>query len=240
MAFIVQRFNDYRLQLGREEIIRPMSFGTSWGALRIAMLCTVNGGSGAFAPAQQTTITGLYPLSMGLTQGNVGILTDNTVDALYGAFGLSGASWTPTATGNNFYYQLNGAINPFQKIGGTITTIAPNSNQGSAVAGDSLQSSGGSLFRMPINLDIIKTSLTTPTTNYTMSFYSPTSAQLGDVPEDTWFDRIQTYGQMTNTSQNGSVTFQPSGNLLHDSVFIAWNRLCPVLEISAWAVIRFD
>jgi len=243
MAFVTQRLNDYKIQVGREEIVRLMPFGSNWQTLRIAMLGAVVGtasfGSGS------NTIYGLPQFTIGVCQGAIGCSSDLTTDALLfnPSNSASTATWTYASSGANNYFSPSGSgSNVIQKIGGTATSLGTTGGAASGILGAVPINFPSAHHRLPFVLDILKNSLSGPVSppTYTYNIYMPTNGQLGDISEDTFFDRIQTFGIITGTTAIGGLTtIAPSGNLLHDSVCFFWGRHVPTFEVSVLAVIRF-
>lgn len=246
MSFLVQRLSDYRFNLGREEFIRPMLWGSNWNSLRIAALVQVNTASTFVNPFS-------FPqIALGVTTGNSGILVDTTVDVIGGCPAIASANFT-YGSGSGAYYVGAATVGAtsFQKIGSTFTTVTAGAT--AAYLG-ALQQAGNALVgRTPIVVDIVKSTLATGVASpYTVTLWTPsTNANLVDCPPATFFggtSAAQVGVQSFNapygitaalTSDGAPATLAVTGNMLHDSAFLMWNRTQPTLDVSAFVVIRF-
>jgi hypothetical protein len=235
MAFIVQTLTLNRLQLGREEMLRPLVFGAQWNIVRIAALVQVQTGAGFLNQA------GMPPITLGLATGASGIYNDSTTDVIGGTPGLSwGLNWTwATGSGNYYVSASSGGATGFQKVGSAFTTAI---NGSSVMYMGALNVPGGAYNnRTIIALDITKSTLTTPSaTPYTFTFWSPNTGTLStDTSVTNFFDRVQQLNAITNCVALGTASLTPAGAMAHDHALIAWNRSSPALDVCAWAAIRF-
>jgi hypothetical protein len=241
MAFIVQRLTlSNRLQLAKEDMIRPLSFGTNWNSLRIAVLIQIN-----HATSWQTA-TGYPFLALGVCLGNSPIFAgDTTVDAFGWGAGNTGPTWTSglvtwSATYNSFASPAGGGT-AFQKIGSSIVASNPVTGSGYTLQMGGMSSPGGTTYlnRTPIYLDITRGYPATPAmNNYTLLCNAPYSNQGVDLDPGTFYDRLQT-STLTGTQIQYNSTLTVTGNMLWDSVFFSWPRLTPTVEIVELAVVRW-
>jgi hypothetical protein len=235
MAFIVQTLTLNRLQLGREEMLRPLVFGARWNTVRIAALVQVQTGAGFLNQA------GMPPLTLGLATGASGIYNDSTTDVIGGTPGVSWTTnWTWATSSGNYYVSGSSAgATGFQKIGSTFTTAVAGA---SAPYIGALNVPGGAYNqRTIIALDISKSTPSTPSAvPYTFTFWMPnTGALSSDTSVANFFDRVQQLNAITNCVALGSASLTPTGTMAHDHALIAWNRSFPALDVCAWAAIRF-
>ena len=242
MAFIVQRLTDNRLELGREELIRPMPWGNQWQAVRIAALVQVNTGSAFNSPYS-------FPqIALGLSTGNSGILVDNTVDVIGGApsTNFATAGWTYTQGAGPSYYTTapTTGMTGFQKLGSAFTTATNGST--AASIGALSQAGNNTVNRVPIVVDIVKNTYTSGLSSpYTITLWTPsTAANLVDCTPALFFTGIQILSAPTGAtaalSSIGAASLAVSGNMQHNSAWLMWNRCQPTLYISEFAVIRFS
>lgn len=240
MAYIVQRLTlNKRLQLAKEDVIRPVSFGSNWNSVRIAVLIQINGAS------NWTTQAGYPFLALGMCRGTNPIFAgDTTVDALGWAPGNTGPTWGASAvawnaTYNSFSWVAGGTA--FQKIGSSFVASNPQTGSGYTLQMGGMSSPGGTTFlnRTPIYLDITRGFPATPVMNsFTFLCSAPYSTQGVDLDPGTFYDRLQT-STLTNTQTQYNAALTVTGDMLWDSVFFSWFRMTPVVEIVELAVVRF-
>lgn len=235
MAFIVQTLTLNRLQLGREEMLRPLVFGAQWNIVRIAALVQVQTGASFLNQA------GMPPLALGLATGASGIYNDSTTDVIGATHGISWTTnWTwATGSGNYYVSGSSGGMTGFQKIGSSFTTAI---NGSTLPYFGALNVPGGAYNqRTIIAADFIKGTPSTPnTTPYSIIFWCPNTGALStDTTVANFFDRVQQLNAITNCVALGTASLTPAGGMAHDHALIAWNRSSPALDVCAWAAIRF-
>lgn len=234
MAFIVTRLTENHIQLGREELIRKLPFGTNWRFLRIAALISINS-NGAWTPG-----TDVPPWWMGVTQGPYGILTENTVDAL--GIGLPiqsqwGNQWlfTNSSQFNQLNIQTFSAGGWAQKLGQVWTTN--NLTQIGCWFG--CNSYNATPFHTALMVDITKGTIANSNpASYSLNFWCPAGLQAADLSVDTFFNQIQNPQSMANMTPH-AWNFTAAGNLLHDYALFSWSRDVPSIELAEFCVIRF-
>lgn len=235
MAFIVQTLALNRLQLGREEMLRPLVFGAQWNIVRIAALVQVQTNAGFLNQA------GMPPLTLGLATGASGIYNDNTADVIGATPGINwSTNWTWGTGSGNYYVSANyGGMTGFQKIGSAFATATSGS---SLLFIGALNVPGGAYNqRTIIAADFIKgTPGTGSAAPYSVIFWSPNTGALStDTTVANFFDRVQQLNAITNCVALGTASLTPTGGMAHDHALIAWNRSSPALDVCAWAAIRF-
>ena len=114
MAFILQNSDDRRIQVGGEELLRPLSFGTNWTRLRVGYRFRLN--------ASFTIPAGI--LMVGLCQGAQGFLSPSTTDYLGMQVGnvVAGVIWTMTTGGAYPYVVMGNNSITYRKVASVITT----------------------------------------------------------------------------------------------------------------------
>jgi hypothetical protein len=234
MAFIVQRLTEQRLQLGREDLLRPVTFGSNWNVIRIAALIQVNLASLLRQPTSAPLI------SLGMATGPSGILGSTT-----SAIGAGPGSWTAWdwafQTSGGAYYLTSAApgATTFQKVGSVFTT---SYNSGSTALLPALPVPGSSAIqRAPIIVDIARgTYVTGNPTPITVDLWLPTTAAgILDLNLATFYERIQGLTTITNMTRLVGLSFSATQPLTQDHAFLSWSYATPTLEVCAFTVIRF-
>lgn len=235
MAYIVQTLSANRLQIGHEEMLRPLVFGSQWNAVRIAALVQVD------TAASFLNSNSLPPLALGIATGASGIWNDGTTDVIAASPSINFShNWTWGTGSGNYYVQCSsGGMTGFQKIGSAFTTATSGS---SVCFMGALPNFGTpSNYRTIVAADFIKgTPQTGSATPYSVIFWAPNSAATAaDASLTNFFDRVQQMNAITNCVALGTATLTPSGSMAHDYALLAWNRSSPAFDVCAWAAIRF-
>ncbi len=225
MSHIVESISgDRRIQLAKEEFVRPMSFGTAWNKIRIGMRLGLSGNS--------AVVTSL-PFYVGVCKGPNTFLSDSTTDwfgAGLGQSGYGGLTWAFTAGTPSYYTGSSAGCSTTWKVGSTLTW-----NWG-----------GGTAAIFPANvttncaqcfLDITKTS----STQWTPQWWVPTTAAAAQthITESQFFLNMENETAPPNTASGGTYTWTYTGAGQQDSISIVWFHSWPVMEISTIAVCRF-
>lgn len=237
MPFITQTLlNDNRLQIGREEFVRPHAWGGQWRKLRIGLHWAMNAtpgieqatsGVGVFASANFTYFF------LGLCQGSTGYSSPSTPDALVASPFTQGgvrSSFTNNFSAPYNYYSV--FFNPGRFIWkqGTV--------ENSITAG-SLQVFGACTpARQQLFLDIAFVNTNTVSWN----IWGPGSSAhaITDISRFAFLQAMEMDTGMPNVSQWTSNALQNyAGNFSLDSVCLYWERSIPTFEISEIAVTRF-
>ena len=241
MPYIVQNLTalDLRLQLGAEELIRPISFGSQWGRIRIGVrLVFLYGNS---SPSPQIGFTG-GTFYGGVCVGSAGFSSPNCVDAVGCWYGGT----TTPATQPWFYTFAAGAY-------GLVST---NSNPGvyyfrktgSAITGTG---AGGYLYTVAhpyastnycgAYWDITRTSPTSTTLDHWCSCAS-TAVAMANMTRANHISNMESEGTPTASgisyNHQGSTAITTT-NAPWDTVFVGWQRSVPVIEIRDLMVLRF-
>lgn len=223
MSFIVESISgDRRIQLGAEEIVRPMAIGTNWTKLRIGIRAGLWYAGGNFSNAV---------LALGVCQGQNGFISTNTVDyfgVVAGSAMLS--TWTITTTSQPFAYTPAGAVY-FRKTGQSVVSSTAGSATGPFFTCNPQQ------FRSQFFFDITKGA-----TTYTFSSwgFNAFATSQTDVSRAVFLQALENEVSPTSlTNLFASQTIAYSGSGLFDSVSLYWNRSTPTMEISDLAVCRY-
>lgn len=249
MSFLVQRLTDYRIDLGYEELYRKMPWGSNWQIVRVAALLQTTASDSIVMPPPVVFPNPFF--SLGLCTGNYGFLTPAAQMAKVDALGLglgNSAAWTSNwiiqAVNSNPVLATPGVyFTTIQKLGAAF----PNTNSAAGGAygwylGAVVSPGAPSLCRMPVVIDWTKGSFGGGNpASYTFQFWCPSgnaTANVADVTQATFFDRIQPFNSVANTTGiSGSMSV--SGSMLHDTVCVSWQKAWPLLEISELVVIRY-
>lgn len=223
MAAIVQTLTgDNRLQLGREDFVRPMQIGMSWTRLRIGVMFAVNGvnrfPNGTFL--------------IGVCQGSVGFSDPNCTDFI----GLTPFSYNAGVSdwvynvGSSTYAPGANSPSMIQKIASSVTTTSTGISNSAAcwatisdkrtMAAVELTKTDGNgiLFRL---------------------LYPNTVAVPVDWSVNTFMQDLETETGPPNLTTSSLIPFTAVGSRLWDNVNIYWSKSAPTLEISTVAAIRF-
>lgn len=225
MSFIVETISgDRRIQLANEEIVRPMSMGTSWTKIRIGVRHAVWIVSGNF---------GATEYAIGVCQGQNGVTSPGTVDAVGMVPGGSiTPTWNYTAAGGVIPPVLSptgSGIQAFTKVGALYTATAGGGNTGALVGNPNTSHSA-------YYVDILKGS-----PQYSITLWSPQNAAAAqtEITRSAFLQSMENEAAPANVSSSNAVPFTYAGNGLLDSVFLYWSRFSPTLEISDITVCRF-
>ena len=226
MAFIVQAFigtpstTGTVLQMGREELVRPMAFGNNWNKLRVGILASVYmvpGSSGIFYA------NGFY---LGVCQNGLGATCPSPIDAVYAApFGAS-------VTANAFptYFSYAGQYYCYEKVGSTLT---------SGVIGSSQWYGAMYPYKAMFFVDF---SFTANRQSLTWHGYNPGITGTTDASRSQFLTNMQcedAAGLVGNTSDTGTSSIAYSGQFNLNCVCLAWNMCIPALMVSELCVTRW-
>ena len=230
MPFISQNFlaGDTRLQLGAEEITRPLAFGSHWTKIRIGMRIAFLGG---------TSFTG-GAFSGGVCLGSKGFSAVDCTDAVGAWMGTAANPYTQTWTYLANYgitTNTNPGITGFRKVGPAITSTATGGSYISFCAYTITNTNYSAHY-----WDITRASATTAT----VSVWNPGNTTYSNI-------NVTLANHMTNMESENTVVAVASNyaqnfatgivttNAAWDNIFISWSRLIPVIEIRDLSVIRF-
>lgn len=230
MAFIVfsQSLLDGRIQLGAEEITRPLAFGTNWNRIRIGI---------RWAFLTQGSIGLWSDFLLGVCQGPKGFTSLNPLDVITthpGYTGLGVAQWSYSAGVLN---NSNTAFNAYKKIGPTISQIATSAQPTNVYAP-----------AFPL-VNSVRSAYYIDITKYAggVGFNMWAPATIATASSD-----LNRYLHLANMENDGTPSC-PAGafslcyisntpivsNQLWDTVQLSWSRSMPVIEINDITVIRF-
>lgn len=228
MAYIVEQFvGDRGIQLGYEEFVRPLSFGTNWQKLRLGVHWAFNGSA--------TLPIGIQP-RLGFCVGNTGWF-GSPVDA------ISGVPWgggTPQLTGTPpaTYYQSSATtVLTQQNIAGSVTNVANSYNYSGASA---------SLYPTTVRSAqfFTLTKGTSGSSAITHQYGGTLTAQAAvDVSRSSFLAQMENEAAAVSglTLGTNSATTLASGvyTKLWDSIFINWSRAVPTVCIYEICVVRY-
>jgi len=234
MPFIIQGFgSEQRVQLGADEIIRPMAWGTNWAKIRIGMRIAIN--------TQQTFANAAF--IVGVCQGNTaGWTSTSTTDAI----GISqGNIFTNIYNTSWGYFSAFGGVN----IGGTSgiccgRKVGANYTSNTAVNTASIYCAAQPLMGAARSIFLVDISK-----NFNGTISATTwGLDLSSVSQDC--SRFWLLYQMENETapktpansgltSNGAASLSVAGSLAWDNVFISWSRSVPIMEVCDVTVVRY-
>lgn len=238
MAWIFDRYvYNQRLQIGREEVIRPMPMGTDWQSIRLGIRFCINDSP------RTTFVAGTYGFmwALGVCQGSTTSFLANTVTDWIGG-GLIGSSAAPAGSLSAFnagtpnVYSLGLARpNGLSKIGSTYTfgaetsvgTFAVGSGQGGAF---NTQNMCG-LF-----VNILKGATSYSITPYYINSIANAQTNLTNA---LFLASMETTGVPTANTAGNVATIPYTGAGLFDCLSFVYTREWPNMEIDGMAVTRF-
>src|SRR5512143_527688 len=228
MAWIVQQFaSDNGVQLGMEDMARPMPGRTNWTWVRFGWRLACKG----VATIPYTTFPP-YP-RVGICTGPQAFVSSTTTDALYWA-NVSGGNWNAVYAGTPpyTYFQPNGAsvnIGLWQKLNGT-TNYWTGAYSGVWM----MWSSNPTAFRTVLIFDYIKAA----GTQVTCYIRSQTTSQLFDIPRSSYLLMME-----NDTPPNlsvGGITATLSRTVRDwDHAYVGWSRAVPSCTFYDMTVVRF-
>lgn len=229
MANIVENIiGDKALELGGEEFVRKLSFGSAWTKIRIGMRFILNG-SANIAPPRR--------LVMGLCEGDQFTYLSGSCLSFAGiGWGLNnGGSWTYDGANGRYAMYAGGSVSyVLAKVGASLTeTSTVNSVARYIKTGIS-----GTPHMMLVELTRASAS------SYTVRGYAPDSTDISTIPAWLNFMRSMaiehweaaTLGVYVSQGNNATASGLTS-NL--DTLSIYWSLASPTIEISDLCVLRF-
>jgi hypothetical protein len=223
MAFIVDLFStrtDLAIQIGNEEILRPLSIGTNWQKIRIGVRMGFTGAA--------SNITGSF-ITFGVCTGNSGWKSPGTVEWVGAALGSTVDNSLYTYVIATPPYYTNGGVSMpgLTKING-VATVRTGSSTTSYISANVLTA------RTAMYVDIQKG------TPYTVITYNPNSVANAqtDITTSVFTQGMETDGTPTGITGPATGTWTHPGAGLMDTVSVAWNRSVPALNIFDIAVAR--
>lgn len=235
MAFIVDQFiGDRAIQLGNEELIRPMSFGTNWARLRVGITCAYSGGQTTLAAGNSQG--GLFGPLLGVCTGSTGRLSLVATDVIWTSWWSGGQNLTYSGTTPNFYFDPSGttAIAAWQRVGSTTANGTGFTNVRACV------SANQNALRTFFAFDITKGSAGVGT--YSLTMYSQINTQITtDFTRAAFIAAMTNDGTPTNTTGLGTALGYCGLRSVKDwnSVYIAHSRSQPALTVYNMAVARY-
>lgn len=227
MADLVQSLSDQRIQLGAEEIIRPMRFGSNWIKLRIGMRLSFNGiarlANGYFV--------------VGVCQGSSassGFTAASPTDYWGVSFGPGPTDFVYNlGSPQNYYFTNSGNPTLYHRLGttSTNTNFGAASSYHSAAPARSIYmvtftKTGGNIVAVPSNPANLS------------SVADATQAQLLNMMDD---DAGSGWSAIYTNMNSWTLTLaQGGGGQAMDSVSIYWNHSTPTVEISDLCVVKLQ
>lgn len=231
MAWLVNNpeWADTRMQIGTEELLRPLVFGSNWVKIRIGMRYMVPGFPSTFGP---------NVMRMGVCNGSLGYSSINCVGWMGVSTSLNLSTWYLQAGSPGYYQAGNSSGNLFYaytqwKVGQTVSAVAIT-NQNTWTAG-SVPPVHTALF-----FDITKAGTYLSPSAYLFSCVQKTAAAGNtDITFAAFIEQARTTSAMTNF-QNASVSSISNypGPSAFDTLSIGWDVSFPPLEISDLVVLR--
>jgi hypothetical protein len=222
MAFIVEPIAlDRALQLGNEEFIRPMSFGTNWSKIRIGVVAALNATQGL----RQAGF--LMGVCAGAGSSWKTVNTSEFVGVHFGAT-VENSTYAYVLGPPAYFTQAGVSVPSVTKLAGVV------SNRGGANT-TAYFGAMPSTTRVAYFLDITKGS------SYIVNALWPNSIANAQADNSiaTFIANMETDGTPTNTASLGAQTFAYAGAGLLDTLNLSWNHSTPVMTIFAIAVCRF-
>lgn len=229
MAFIVEQFvGDRALQLGLEEVIRPLSFGTDWQRIRFGITCAYN---------TLFTVSGAYlgPI-MGLCTGYTGRLSAVATDIIFSNF-VTNQTLNYAGAGPNFYLDPSVTLQnySYQRVG------AAQGNSAGFTMGRYCVSANPTAMRTFFAVDITKG--TVGTASYSLTQYAPINTQIvNDFSYATFLAAMTTDGTPANTSPLTQASAYCGLRTVKDwnCVYLMHSRNVPALTVFNMAVTRYS
>ena len=228
MAYIVQSLiGNQGVQLGSEEFLRPMSFGSNWRRIRILCRAQVNT---ANVMAHDTG------LRLGICQGVAGGVYTNTSNYIGGEINAEAGSypWAMHASNN---YQSEGGGGycsgyTVQKLNGVLNRLPDGSGTGAMYV-----ALASALNPLTHGVNITKNYYG----SYTISTLGTASTQITSAYGNPYcfyrsLEDEQAYGFVTRVGTSDTYT---SMSDFMDTVSVSWNHSCPTVEVTQLSVIRY-
>ena len=238
MAWIFDRFTySRRFQMGREELLRPLPFGTNWVSLRIGIRYSVNDSARSSYRAGNYG----YCTYLGVQQGSTTSFLNNTVTDWIGG-GNVGNTAIPngqlsayTVGSPGYYLQHQGRPNGLWKVGST-HTFATESSVTVYITGSGQNGGYGLQYFCASYVDITKGS-----PNYTIiPYYCNTTANAQiSITEAAFLTNMESGGTPSQTASASAKTIAYTGQGLFDTLSIVVTRCWPSTEIGSLAVVRY-
>jgi hypothetical protein len=222
MAFIVDLFStrlDKDLQIGNEEILRPLSIGTNWQKIRIGVRMGIHGSGNVVGAG----------FAFGVCTGNSGYKTNLTTEWVGAHFGnlVDASTYTYTIAAPPYYTVGSISFAALTKLAG-VATLRGGATQTSYL------SALPTTARTMMFIDIAKG------TPYTVTTYNPASVAnvQTDATTSLFLQGMETDGTPTGITLPGSTTWTHPGPGLMDTLSVTWNRSVPAMNIFDIAVAR--
>jgi len=227
-----------RFQMGREELLRPLPFGTDWLSLRIGIRYSVNDSARSNYP-----VAGNYGYCtyLGVQQGSDTSFLANTVTDWIGG-GNIGNNAAPNGQLNiytvgspGYYTMALGRPNGLWKTGSTYT-FATESSVLVYVTGSGENGGYGPQYFCASYVDITKGS-----PNYTFNVYycnSAANAQT-NITEATFLANMESGATPSQTAAASGKTIAYTGQGLFDTLSIVVTKCWPSTEIGSLAIVRY-
>jgi hypothetical protein len=226
MAYIVQNLlaQDVRLQLGAEELIRPMNFGSQWMKVRIGVRFFVQGGS-AFNGGS------MYG---GVCQGNKGYSAVDCTDVLVAAMGNVPPPSQAWAWSGGLF-TVNSGVVVYRKVGAVHTSSGATGSYPVTLAAQPNTNILNCVY-----WDFTKLTASTIKCSQWAPYSTSGSTNMTRYLHLASLENEAAPGPVTGYYENPVNSLNVSGSpMLWDNVFVGWTRTCPVLEIHDITVLRF-
>lgn len=229
MANIVENIlGDKALEIGGEEFVRKLSFGSAWNKIRIGMRFVVNGSANIPAPRR---------LVMGLCEGDQFTYLSGSCLSFAGiGWGLNnGGAWAYNGASGYYGMYAGGSVSyVLSKVGASLTETSTSNNSTHYVK------TGLSGTPHMLLVDLTRASAS----SYTVRGYAPDGTDILTIPA--WLNFMQgveieewetatlgVYVARLNTATASGLNY----NL--DTLSIYWSLASPTIEINDVCVLRY-
>lgn len=233
MAYITEQFvGDRSVQLGCEDFVRPMPWGTNWTKIRIGIRLATNG----YATIGGWSGCAPFP-RIGVCTGSQATWAGTSTDCMvWTALTWNGTGNYSGSAPNNYYFFTGGSTNVamFQKVGSAFNYLA------SYWSASVCWSANPTALRSCWFLDIYKPS--NAFNNITATVYLPNSTQvLVDCTRSNYLAMLENETAPANLTGTGGANYGTMSrtNKDWDSVFVAGMRAVPTTEFFDISLVRF-
>lgn len=228
MAFIVEQFTgDRGVQVGVEDIVRKMPWGTNWTKIRVCCRVATNGYSTISVPA--------YPPRLGICVGAESLISNTALSAIcWSTLNPQNATYLGSAP-YNYYFGNNSSSNYFmgEKVGSSFNYL------GNYSGFSWYWSANPTVVRSPYFVDFYKTGAVSTLLS---TVYSPASVAnvTTDCTRSNFLAMMENESSVINCGSTGNAGLTVSRTQMDwDSIFFNWNRAVPTTTIYDLSVVRF-
>lgn len=239
MAFITEQLvGDHGMQIGCEEVIRPMSIGTSWTRLKIGIRFALTATAGLPVTNAQALNA---QFKLGFCTGTTGSI-GNVTDAIWAEYWSNSVgnqiAYLGTAP-NKYVAQAAGSINTYayQRVGNTTIPFSSASTHSNVAV-----SASPSVLHSCAMWILDKG--TASTTVSTLAYWMSAAQAVTDMTRSAFLLAMELDGtpsSMTAGSTISAVTL-PAGRYTKDwnSAFVGWSRSTPSMTVYDLCIMRYS